>query len=148
MKEFSLIGFATLLTELASAKYAEHHALELASQIVEKEAKHVLGTYDYGWPQLAETTKEDRVRKGFTENDPGLRSGEMRESIEHTVFATEAFIGSNDDHLVYFDIGTSKQPPRPVLLAAAIKKEDQVLDAIGRTMVAHLSSEPLPKLIG
>lgn len=148
MKEFSLVSFATLLTELVAMKAAEHHALEETAVIVETEAKRVLGTYDYEWPELAPYTKAQRLALGYTENDPGLRSGEMRDSIEHKVISTDAFIGSDDDHLVWFDIGTSKQPPRPVLLAAFNHKEDEVLDVIGRTVVAHLSSQPLPKLIG
>ena len=106
MTEFSLVEFAALLTELAEMDVAEHHALEEASVIVETEAKRVLGTYEYEWPELADATKEDRIRQGYTENDPGLRSGEMRESIEHTVVSGhEAYVGSNDDNLVYFDIG-------------------------------------------
>jgi HK97 gp10 family phage protein len=145
MTEFSLVEFATLLTELSVMHDAEHEALEAAAVIVETEAKRVLGTYDYEWPELADATKEDRVHQGFSENEPGLRTGEMRDSIEHTVFPKEAYVGSNDDHLVYFDIGTSKQPPRPVLLEAFNHKKDEVLEAIERTMVAHLSREPLPK---
>lgn len=144
MKEFSLLGFADLLTELAVVKDAEHYALEHAAVIVETEAKRVIGTYDYGWPSLAESTKAQRVALGFSEDEPGLRTGEMRESIEHIVLKDEALIGSDDQNLVYFDLGTVKQPPRPVLGAAATHEEAKIVDFVGRTMVAHLSSETLP----
>lgn len=144
MKELSLLGAAKLFSELAMVRVAEHHALEHAARAVETEAKRVIGTYDYGWPELAESTQEQRVAQGYSANEPGLRTGEMRDSIEHTTQGDEAHVGSNDEHLVFFDLGTSKQPPRPVLAAAAMHKEHEIVDLIGRTMVAHLSGKALP----
>lgn len=146
MKEFSLLGFAKLLTELAVVEAVEHEALERAAVVVETEAKRVLGTYDYGWPPLAEATKAQRVAQGFSEDEPGLRSGEMRDSIGHTTLRSEALIGSDDEHLVFFDLGTTTQPPRPTLGAAAKHKEAEIVDLLGRTMVAHLSGQALPRL--
>lgn len=145
MKEFSLTGFAALLTELAVVKDTEHHALEAAAVVVETEAKRVLGTYEYGWPELAESTKAQRIAQGYPENEPGLRSGEMRDSIAHVTFSEEAEIGSDDEHLVFFELGTVKQPPRQVLGGAAMHKEAEIVDFFGRTMVAHLSGAALPK---
>jgi hypothetical protein len=147
VRQFTLTSFAAFLGEAAVAlPIAEHRALEHAAVIVETEAKRVIGTYDYGWPQLADATQADRVAKGFSPNDPGLRSGAMRDSIERTVLAHEAQIGSNDEHLVWFDQGTSKQPPRSVLMGAAVHKEVEVVHAIGRTLEAHLAGSALPKL--
>ena len=37
-------------------------ALEAIGQMVEAEAKHVIGTFEFDWPQLAETTQRDRER--------------------------------------------------------------------------------------
>jgi hypothetical protein len=146
MKEFSLTGFAALLAERSvHLLTANEYALEFAAVKVEAEAKRVLGTYDYGWPELAESTQRQRVAQGYPANEPGLRSGEMRDSIDHVVAESEAHIGSDDQNLVYFDLGTVKQPPRPVLEAAAMHKEAEIVNHIGRTMVAHLSSEALPK---
>lgn len=147
MREFSLTGFATFCGELAIVKEANRHALERGADIVETEAKRVIGTYDYDWSELAESTRAERVRLGFSENEPGLRTGAMRDSIGTTIRADDlaADIGSNDDHLVYFELGTSKQPARPVLMGAAVHTEEKVADIVGRTMVAHLSGETLPK---
>jgi hypothetical protein len=145
VKEFSLTGFASFLGELAVVEIANHHALEHAAVIVETEAKRVIGTYDYGWPELAESTQTQRVGLGFPANEPGLRTGDMRDSIEHKTFTEEAFVGSDDDKLVWFDLGTSRQPARPALEAAAMHKEAEVVDLVGRTFVAHLSGAALPK---
>jgi hypothetical protein len=142
MREFDLVGFAAHLTSLSiEHDHANRHALERAANIVETEAKRVIGTYDYDWPELAESTKAQRVALGYSENEPGLRSGEMRASIEHVVTSHEAEIGSDDQHLVYFELGTSKQPPRSVLAGAAMRKEEEVVDTINRVIAMTIAGE-------
>lgn len=129
----------------ASLPPARKHALETGCRIIQTEAKRVLGTYDYGWVQLAPFTKAQRVRLGFPENEPGLRTGDMRESIKYVVTATGLFthegqVGSNSDKLVWFELGTRTQPPRPVLLQAAMRKADEVEQTIGRTIAMVFDS--------
>ena len=140
MKEFSLTGFAAFLGELAVVAEAEHHALEHAAVIVEAEAKRVIGTYDYGWSPLAEATLASK-----TADTPLLETGEMRDSIEHTTLHEEAFVGSNNDKAIYHELGTAKIPARSFLMGAAVHTEAKVVNLVGRTMVAHLSNEALPK---
>ncbi len=125
----------------------ERRALERAAKIVKKRAKAKIGEYQeqagpfIAWPELADFTKEDRLRQGFTENDPGLRTGEMRASIEHIVIGNEAHIGSNDDKLVWFELGTEKQPPRSVLGGAVVEEMDKILGILGEEMVSLLVGE-------
>ena len=93
MREFSILGFAEFLGTLSVGMHeANHHALEGAAVILEDEAKRVIGTYEYGWPPLAEATKADRLKQGYSEDEPGLRSGEMRDSIQHEVHHDEAHV--------------------------------------------------------
>ena len=141
--------FTGLLLHIANAlPAARHKALEYAAQIVEEEAKDVIGTYRYRWVELAEATKEDRLRLGFSENEPGLRTGDMRESITHIVQGNVAHIGSDDDKLVWFELGTVKQPPRPVLKGAVLAKVKEIEHVIGHTMHAVLSSGKVPSSSG
>lgn len=141
-KEFSLTEFATFLGGLTfEMDEANRIALERAARLVETEAKHVLGTYEYGWPQLAPSTQAQRVQQGYPANEPGLRSGDMRDSITHVADHKEAQVGSNDQHLVWFELGTVKQPPRPVLQGALVHKTDEVLEIIGRQVVGALAGE-------
>lgn len=144
MKQFtSLAAFSLHLVE-ASAKevLALHMGLEAVAAHVEKRAKEEVGHYQQAvgpfpaWQQLADSTKADRVAQGYTENDPGLRSGDMRGSIGHQVHGHEALIGSNDEHLVYFELGTSKQPPRPVLGPAVEYSHAFIRKALGGAAVA------------
>lgn len=140
MKELTLDEFAMLLGTLPlEVMHENHEALEHAARIVEKEAKDVLGTYRYGWPQLAPSTQEDRERQGFPANEPLLRTGEMRDSIEHSSDQHEARIGSNNDVAVYQELGTRSIPPRPFLQGAMRAKTPEILEEIGRRTVAALS---------
>ena len=114
-------------------------ALEDGCKIVEKEAKRVIGTYDYGWPQLAQSTQEDRVRSGFSANEPLLRTGEMRDTVEHTVQGHSGFVGSNDDKAVWQELGTSRGiPPRSFLGGAAAHKGAEVAEKIGEVVVKKI----------
>ncbi len=150
MGEFSILGFVAKLTEMTITTHEfTEQALKESARIVQKEAKDSIGDYqgDAGpfmaWSELADSTKEDRIRLGFTENDPGERSGEMRESIETTVHADgmtgEAHIGSDADEMVWFELGTTTQPPRSVLGGALFRKADEVEALIGSSVMAGLT---------
>jgi hypothetical protein len=143
-----LLEMAAKLGEIALAQHeVEHHALEKAAKLVEKRAKEKIGEYQeqtgpfIAWPELADSTKEDRLKQRYTENDPGLRSGEMRDSIEHQVHTPEAHVGSDDDNLVWFELGTSKQPPRSVLGGAAVEKLPEILEIVGESATAALAGK-------
>ena len=122
---------AAALFVAMSAEYekAKHDALEAACVVIEDEAKRVIGTYDYGWPPLAPSTVADRVSKGFAPDEPLLRTGAMRDSIEHKVDGDSGFVGSNDDKAVWQELGTSKIPPRSFLGGAAAHTGREAADA-------------------
>jgi hypothetical protein len=145
MADMTLTNFVAHLAGAAmEISHINHAAMERACLVVEKEAKREVGTYQdgqgqiAGWAELADSTKDDRVRQGYSENDPGLRSGEMRDSIGHAVSENEGVVGSNDEKLVWFELGTSKQPPRSVLALAALHKGEAVAKILGHGMTASL----------
>lgn len=145
MNEFSLSGFAAHLAEvLIEAEHAAHEGLEEAARVVEAEAKAEVGVYQdqagpfAAWAELADSTKNDRVRSGFSENDPLLRSGELRDSIEHTVIGKTAYIGSDSPIAEYQELGTSRIPPRSFLGGALFRKGDEVAQIIGSRFVGAL----------
>jgi hypothetical protein len=108
---------------------AELIALEAIGQMVEAEAKRTIGTYDFDWPQLAESTQQDRERKGYEANEPLLRTGELRDAIEHQVdqheMSVEIGVPAGEPHSgtgatvgeigMYQEFGTATIPPRPFL---------------------------------
>lgn len=139
MSEFDIPGFLRHFGGLVAAlPMAEHNALEQAALIVEKEAKDLIGSEHPFWPQLADATIADRERKGYPADEPLLRTGELRGSIEHKVEGHVAHVGSDLDIAVYQELGTSKMPPRSFLGQAAIRKTDAVVDLIGHKVHTHL----------
>lgn len=110
-------------------------SVEMACRIVRDEAKRVLGTYDYGWTPLADTT----VARKATGDSPGLETGAMRKSISFEVDGSRlnwtGYVGTNDPHAYWFELGTRKQPPRSFLGGAAMHKEAEVKKIFGHTML-------------
>ena len=137
----SLMDFARDLAKIVgTSDMLAQAAMEEACVVVEKEAKRVIGTYDYNWTQLAQATQEDRVSKGFSANEPLLRSGEMQRSIEHRVeietigLEVVGLVGTDDKVAVYQELGTRTIPPRSFLGEAAMHEEATVHIILGRAM--------------
>jgi phage gpG-like protein len=136
---YSILGF------VAQLKMIEHDMNALGPAIVAKacemvceEAKRVIGTYDYGWPQLSPATL---AHKFF--NTPLLETGEMRASIEWNASGNEGHVGSNNDKAVWHELGTSRIPPRSFLAGAAMAMEDKIHKMAGRAVVAVLMGKGL-----
>jgi hypothetical protein len=119
--------------------------LEAAAKLVCDTAKKRIGKTHADWPALAPATVADRVKQGYAPNQPGLRTGAMRDSIGITIAPSrlEASIGSNDPHLLWFEIGSSRQPPRSVLVAAAQSVEDRIHRMAARATIAVLEGRGL-----
>ncbi len=135
----SLDAFVRHLAGLgAEVRQAEQRGLRGAAEAIKAEARDMLGTYQGAagpfpaWAELTDATKADRARKGYTPNDPLLRSGEMRDSIETKVGDRRAAIGSNSEIAVYQELGTRNMPARPFLGPAGFKLSEDVAQAIAR----------------
>jgi phage gpG-like protein len=137
MKPFTIEGFAHFLIHEVNIAHAERAGIEAAAQIVQTEAKRVIGTYDYGWPPLKEAT----IARKANGDTPLLETGEMRDSIEYTVINDhEAEVGSNSDKAVWHELGTSKIPARSFLAGAAIEKAHEASRVIGISVAAAIAS--------
>jgi hypothetical protein len=138
---YSVLGF------VAQLKAIEHDMNALGPAIVARacemvcaEAKRVIGTYDYDWPQLS---PETLARKFF--NTPLLETGEMRASIEWSTSANglEGAVGSNNDKAVWQELGTVKIPPRSFLVGAAQHMEEKIHKMALRSVIAVLEGRGL-----
>jgi HK97 gp10 family phage protein len=147
MKEFkSLTDFSAFtamvlpVTLLAEAK----RGLRVCAKAIEDTAKSEIGHYQPAtgphpeWPELADSTQEERQRLGYTPNDPLLRSGELRDSIEHEVSTLEAVIGSRSDIAAYQEFGTDRIPARPFMGPAVFRRKDFIVRIIGAYAVSGL----------
>ncbi len=146
MREFdSLAAFATHLVEVAIAEeIALHHGLEKVASGIEKAAKGKIGTYQEAsgpfpaWQELADSTKADRLNKGYDPDEPLLRDGTLRDSIQHEVEGLEAIIGSKSDIAAYQEFGTARIPPRPFIGPAAFENKNKIERILGEAAVAGI----------
>lgn len=144
-----IMGLAEFGAHLAEIAIAEveflNHGLEHVAKLVEAEARAEFGVYQPqtgpfpAWPELADSTKEQRLDLGFTENDPLLRTGKLRDSIGHEVHGLDAVVGSASDLMVYHEFGTSRMPARPVLGPAVFRHRDKIEALIGEAAVLGIA---------
>jgi phage gpG-like protein len=128
-------GFAAFLTgAIVEMKAHKHHALEEAAKIIEKDAKSLIGSHEAGWPPLQPET----IARKKTGDSPLLETGELRESIQHTVVGDKAYVGSNSDKAVHNFLGTSKIPARDPLVPAAMRCEAEVTAKVGKVVFSGL----------
>lgn len=143
-RSFGALGahFARLA---AAGEAVTHHIAEQAAQIVEKDAKERIGSYQdaagpFGaWANLAPSTVDDRIRKGFTPDDPLLRTGGLRKSYGHVTDGAVAVVGSSSLIALYMEQGTSKMPPRAVVGPAAVASSEAIGRVAATTLIAWVS---------
>ena len=146
MKDFgSPAEFAAFFDKvITTLPVAQAIGLDLAAAEIQHEAKTEIGSYQDAvgpfaeWAELADYTKQDRVAQGFTENDPLLRTGEMRDSIKRNSDANTAYVGSDSDIALWQELGTDKIPARSFLGGAAVRKSDETVEIIADAVVAHI----------
>jgi hypothetical protein len=137
---FSLLEFAAKCATMeADVEFAKQVAVKRACQMVEKEAKRVLGTYAYKWPEL----KPETIAHKATGDSPLLETGDLRASISHFVTEegkeTVGYVGTPLKIGLYQEIGTRHLPPRPFLTGAMMVKEKAIVEMTGRLVMAALT---------
>lgn len=139
-------GFARHLISLTiGGTVLTDSMLERAAVKIEKAAKEKIGDYQpeagpfASWAGLAESTKEDRERKGFSPDEPLLRTGALRDSIEHRIGFQEAHVGSDSPVAEYQELGTNKIPPRSFLGGALFEQAPKIVEQLGVAMEMYLA---------
>jgi hypothetical protein len=149
MRTMSLLEFAAELERIAELEMTNKLVIEAGCQMIQHEAKSVLGTYNAKptWPQLSAATQAERERKGYAPNAPLLRTGELRDSIEYTIIDhEEGQVGSDLDIAVYQELGTSKVVPRPFLEPALKEMAPHIADLAGRLTAATVAGQGLGEI--
>ena len=147
MKEFANLGAFSKQLEKVVGQYTnrEHKALDFIGQRIENKAKETIGHLQVGaggfesWPELAESTKADKDKKGYAFNEeynPLYRTGELKESIHHIVAVLnkelgQVFIGSPLDVALFQEMGTTKIPARSFLGLTMFKEKEQIEFILG-----------------
>ena len=156
MREFKdIASFARFMEGrvIPALPRAVHKGVEDGAVRIRKATQAQLGKYlegpEPGLPTapLADSTIEQRIREGYTPDDPGLRSGDMRDSYGERVSSeglmVKSTIGSDEIKAVVFEVGRMEQgnyqPPRPELSIAAARNEDRVTRGVARMVVRTLA---------
>ena len=157
---FTLGEFTRHLLVAATAEIAAlQEGLEVAAKLIESSAKKEIGHLQpevgpfNAWDELAESTQIEKERLGYVFNDdynPLLRTGELRDSIQHEVRPLEAIVGSRSMIMAYQEFGTSRGiPPRPVLGPAAYKNKEKIRAIIGAAAISGIvGSRRIPEALG
>lgn len=126
--------------EMSSASASIATGLEADFRVIVKEieetAKEEIGVYQpaFGpfeaWAPLAESTKADRVRLGYSEDEPLLRSSELRDSIQSEVVGLAAIVGTKSEIGIWQEVGTNHIPPRPFIGPAYVRKIDPLMESL------------------
>lgn len=143
MKE--LDGFLGAALKFAALDIALHESIksgldEVARRIAQTAKDEVghyqptVGPFD-AWAELADSTEADKARKGFSADAPLERTGQFRDSWDHQSEGFEAVVGSKDKRAPWFEFGTTKMPPRPVLGPAVIHNKLIIRRILGRAIV-------------
>jgi hypothetical protein len=147
MTEFTIAGFAAHIEKLAAGMPAlEMSILSRIGVRVTTAAKDKIGDYQgeagpfAAWAPLKDATRADRLRAGYSEDDPLLRSGELRDSIEYVVVPPEVVIGSPLDIALWQEMGTATIPPRSFLGGAAFELTPALLAESGTKLEAYLGA--------
>ncbi|MDB6104040.1 MAG: hypothetical protein JWO52_4039 [Gammaproteobacteria bacterium] len=151
MREFNSFGaFGQHLARLSlEGEAVTHEMAEKGAKMIQRDAQNKLGHYQdhagpfNAWDELADSTKEDRVNKGFPENEPLLRTGQLRDSIEEVVRGSEAMVGSMDPIALWQECGTDDGhiPPRPFLGPAAFESKPKLSVVCANTLIAWISGQ-------
>jgi hypothetical protein len=90
------------------------------------------------WAQLEDATQADRLRKGFSANDPLLRSGELAASVSYDLViagrAQTLSVGSDLDLGLWQEMGTRTIPPRPFVGPAMFEHEKHSQEILAKAI--------------
>lgn len=142
----NLSEFVSKLERIADLEIpeAKRVVLSVSGQIIAEKAKELIGHYnDFPeWSQLADSTKKERERLGWSPNDPLLRSGDLRESIGHeTVSDNIETVGSTSEIMIYQEFGTKTIPPRPVIGPASVLSGEEATKIVGKAVHEAISGK-------
>lgn len=140
----SLGAFAAHLRHLiAGAEAVERRAVDKGSEELLTAVKEVIGVYQTDpvvWPALAESTVDERVRQGFTPDEPLKRSGQYADSFEREVKDhRHAVVGTHDERAAALEYGYKRIPARPAVGAAVAQKGEGIAHGMGLTIIHYVA---------
>jgi phage gpG-like protein len=165
LKEFSSITqFVEFLrTREAAVHSAQVEGMREAGHMLQHEAQHIIGEYQDAvgpfpkWEPLSDATLNGGVDKhgrwfpgkidlGYAPPDnPLLRTGHMRGSIECSSTDHEVVLGTHDPVAADQEFGTHSIPPRPFIGPTMFRHVGEAVDIITHHVIAAMTGSPKPR---
>lgn len=142
-------------------------ALRDGGEVIQKEARAEIGTLQsragpFGaWPELSPRTQQERVKAGYSPNDPLRRSGALRDHIELNHDGKQAVVGvpsemvgsgtdadpirNIGDVAIAMELGTDRVPARSFLGRSAFVKGHEAVGAMASVLTDAISGRPYRK---
>lgn len=147
-----LIGHVAKLT--AEMDAAVNAGLNVVASKLLADTREKFGEYQTGegpfqtWPPLAQATKDRRLELGFSEDEPLLRTGDLRDSYYKAVGHMEAGVGSDEEKALAQEVGNpaTNLPARSTLGLAFAEHEKKYFDATGEGIEALLITGAISRL--
>jgi len=129
---FSRLGQVEALME-------EEQVLDLTGDDMLTDIREKFGHQQEGWPDLAESTQQDRARQGYPADEPLLREGTLRDAYEVWRDGPDVVVGvrPESDQAVIAEaqeFGTATIPPRPVLGPTAAEDAHRLPERVWETL--------------
>lgn len=165
MREFpSVASFVEFLeTRRAVIPIEQRLGTHAAGEVLVHEAQATIGTYQGGagpfpaWPELSEATLyggftiagvpyQGKVELGYAPPDnPLLRTGQMRGSIEASTSQDAVVVGSHDPVAYDQEHGTPTIPPRPFIGLTFVRHGHEAACLVYKFVIAALTGNPRPE---
>lgn len=164
MREFATISaFVQFLeTRQEAVRIAQKHGLDAAGEMIVHAAQATIGEYQdaagpfKAWPELTEATLEGgvsaeghyfpgKIELGYAPPDnPLLRTGHMRGSIEHAATESEVIVGTHDPVAADQEFGTVHIPARSFIGASTFRKAHEATDLAVKFIINAFAGWPRP----
>lgn len=152
MKEFeSIDSFTSYLTMavVPTLAPAMDSMLDVIGAELVATAKEKFGVYQpavYKYPKWAPLSPST-LAHGNPNNTPLLRTGGARDSIYYYKSGNDVVVGSTEQTMVYHELGTTTEPPRPVLGPTIYEHKTEIMNLLGKATALALMGK-LTKISG
>jgi hypothetical protein len=147
LRVFDGLGhFAEALEQMAGIHIAAVEATaEASSHVLQKNVVDTFGDSSK-LADLAQATQDERVRLGYSANDPLLRTGELlRDSVERVHVGLEVAVGSNEPVMLYHEFGYvnartgTSVPPRPAFKIGMEESAPEIGEMVEKAIAVTLN---------
>lgn len=172
MRDFSVAEFCSFLDErMADVAAGFLPTMNAIGEVLQRDAQGRIGHYHAQvgpfpmWDELADSTKTERLAKGYSDDEPLKREGDLQKSISKEASPWLVLVGVKTgiktdngkaemaDIAMWQEFGASRKgvphiPPRPFLGPALYSTMDATLPMAAAAVLSRLTGFPEAQFLG